>query len=80
VPRFPHPSFVHMMITAQRAFCQFGVYVYNGWKSAHSSSMEYDGGVSVLEVTEIPCAPSRGADADLIATHLGPKYVVPRES
>jgi len=39
--------------------------------------MEYDGGVSVLEVTEIPCAPSRGADADLIATHLGPKYVVP---
>ncbi|KAF8328291.1 hypothetical protein F5887DRAFT_1188501 [Amanita rubescens] len=39
--------------------------------------MEYDGGISVLEVTEIPRAASRGADADLIATHLGPKYVVP---
>ena len=40
--------------------------------------MEYDGGVCVLGVTEIPRAPSNGADADLIATtHLGPKYVVP---
>jgi len=30
-----------------------------------------------LDVTEIPRAPSSNADADLIATHLGPKYVVP---
>ncbi|KAF8340217.1 hypothetical protein F5887DRAFT_1284308 [Amanita rubescens] len=44
----------------------------------HDSDMEYDGGVCILGVTEIPRAPSNGADADLIATHLGPKYVVPK--
>ena len=33
----------------------------------HDADMEY---ISVLDVTEIPRAPSRSAEADLIATHL----------
>ena len=33
--------------------------------------------IPVLDVTEIPCTASRGAEADLIVTHLRPKYVVP---
>lgn len=43
----------------------------------HDFVMEYDRGISLIDVTEIPRAPSSSADADLIATHLGPKYVVP---
>ena len=39
--------------------------------------MEYDRGIFLLGVIEIPHTPSSNADADLIASHLGPKYVVP---
>ena len=43
----------------------------------HDSDMEYDGGINILGVMEIPHTTSNGAKADLIATHLGPKYVIP---